>query len=180
MEVKILNEAGYKEALLGLSFSYKLEVSYTPNMCSNINKTRAEILAFSNGGHNKFLEQIQTWICIKAPMYWWKQFDTYRFCSKSSKSTMHTIMKRLLTKEDFTDNVTAESILFVNLLIGQKKFNRVIAELPMGYLQTRLVNVSYKTLQNIVAQREGHKVKEWDFFISEVLSNIKHPEFLRK
>jgi hypothetical protein len=41
-------------------------------------------------------------------------------------------------------------------------------------------NVSYKTLQNIVAQREGHKVKEWDFFISEVLSNIKHPEFLRK
>jgi len=180
MDLQILQEAGYEEALMGMAFSYEVEKDYLPviALVSNKIKKRAQHLAFKGGGHNKFLEQMQVWLCIRAPMYWWKQMDTYRLCSKSSKSTMHTLMKRSLTVDDFTDTTSFETIYFINTLIADKKFERVIAELPMGFLQTRLVNVSYKTLQNIVSQRKGHKIEEWNFFINEILINIKHPEFL--
>ena len=63
-------------------------------------------LAHKQGGHNKFLETIMFTLDIDAPRYWWSQFDTYRVgISKQSESTMHTIMAREITDDDFEDGM---------------------------------------------------------------------------
>ena len=83
MNVTVLNEAGYQEALLGLSLSYEQSLDKMPAV--------AERLAQRDNGHNKFLESIVVWLDVIAPRYWWQEFDTYRIgVSKQSSSTMHT------------------------------------------------------------------------------------------
>ena len=110
------------------------------------------------------------------------EFDTYRFgVDKVSCSTMHKLMARPLTINDFEhDSVNDAFIGFVvdklNGSIqawknepdqeGKKEIWRgVIQALPQSYLQKRTVCMSYAALRNIVNQREGHKLKEWHMFI---------------
>ena len=79
MKVEILKEAGYDEALLGLSLSYGTTIERAEEVAKKI--------ASKNGGHNKFLESIIMWIDVTAPRYWWSQMDTYRMMTKQSQST---------------------------------------------------------------------------------------------
>ena len=98
MKVKVLEEAGYEWALLGLSKSFKdraipHEDWWTYERFEKLNKT-AKGMAFNDGGHNKFLESIVVWLDIEAPRGWWQEFDTYRVgTTKQSESTIHTIAK---------------------------------------------------------------------------------------
>ena len=172
MQVNVLKEAGYDEACLGLSLSYD----------STIERARDVLpkLAYKQGGHNKALESMMIWVDITAPRFWWQQADTYRISTKQSSSTMHTIMKRLLTAEDFDPAVPASSIADVNQMITAKDFERVKAVLPEGFLQRRIWCMSYKTLQNIVAQRSTHKLYEWKYFCEQMVQQIDHPEFIIK
>lgn len=138
-------------------------------------------LATSGPGHDKFLEQIQYWIAVRAPLFWWKQFDTYRIgVSKSSESTMHRSWKNGLQQSDFAEPIFAEVLSRINCLIkdfhnakaaGTEKLElakhlerQVLVNLPDGYLQTRLVNINAKTLRNIYFQRRSHKLSEWHEF----------------
>ena len=181
MQISILEEHGFDSALMGIAFSYEKETSHIPVTSGNTdrNYTRAVQLAKLDKGHNKFLEQIQVWAIIRASMAWWKQMDTYRVgITKSSKSTMHTIMKSPLKTWHFTSDVSFDTIRYLENIRQEGKFSKLISELPMGYLQTRLVTMSYKNIRHIITQRRRHKLPEWQEFCSFFTNNLKHPELL--
>jgi len=173
MKIEILHEAGYKEALLGISLSYNQPIE---NMSKVANK-----LAHKDGGHNKFLESIAVWLDIIAPRYWWQQFDTYRIgVTKQSESTMHTILKGLLTELDFEIPISTVLLDRLNTLIKKKLFKQVKAELPESFLQRRVVCTNYKTLRHIYHQRKSHRLGEWYTFCREIFYNLNYPKFISK
>lgn len=144
-------------------------------------KHLSESLVSAGSGHDKFLEQIQYWIAIQAPLYWWKQFDTYRIgVSKSSESTMHKSWKNGLTLEMFEQPVPQQTLDWLNEKIKEYKetknealFGVIAGNLPDGYLQTRMVNLNAKSLRNIYRQRKDHKLAEWKDFCAW-LKTIPH------
>ena len=174
MNVKILNECGYNEALTGLSLSYNVED--TSALAQIANK-----LAGKDGGHNKFLESMVVWIDIDAPRYWWSQFDTYRTgTSKQSESTMHTILKRQLVQEDFESPILRSTLEDLNFTIKLKNLDDIKNLLPEGFLQRRIVCTNYKVLRSIYKQRFTHKLPQWQTFCNTVLENVEFPEFIVK
>ena len=126
--------------------------------------------------HCKFLRQIQVWADFNMPLYWWSEFDTYKFNTKNSCSTMH---KLLNNKEEITlDNFVydREDKVFMQVIVDQlnylrhhylesKDYNYVIRAkklLPTSYKQLRTVNTNYAELINIYHQRKNHRLKqEW-------------------
>ena len=183
--VRVLCEAGYKEALFGLSLSYRtltpLEINGTKRYFDDDQHFLklckiAETLAFKQGGHNKFLESMQIWLLIRGSLSFWKQFDTYRVgTTKQSESTMHTLRKRVLTENDFTKETFCIPTITQNFSIDEMRDS-----LPSGFLECRVVNTNYKTLQNIIHQRENHRSKKWNTFIEMLLKQVKFPQFLIK
>lgn len=172
MIVRALEEHGYDSAMLGLSLSYEQDKGKM--------KAVAERLCFKGGGHNKFLESIVVWLDITATRKWWSQMDTYRHVTKQSSSTMHTLTKRELTKEDFSSRTAQETIDTVNHFIREGDLLSAKDNLPEGFLQRRIVCTNYMTLQRMINQRATHKLEEWQTFIKAILSLTKHPEFLRE
>jgi hypothetical protein len=167
MIISTITVAGYDEALLGLSLSYKADYQNMSQL--------AERLAHRQGGHNKFLESIIAWLDINAPRYWWSQFDTYRHATKQSESTMHTLKRRLLTQADFETRIKEEYLDYLNSLIETKAhIKQIKAALPEGFLQRRIVCTSYKTLQNIFHQRCTHRLDDWTQFASHLKSIPYH------
>ena len=179
MKSKCLDAAGYELAILGAMLS-KGKVNYwiledvegvDKELKDRADKL-AEKLSGADGGHNKFLEQMQYWIVVDAPLYWWKQFDTYRIgVSKSSESTMFKMWKGGLTQEDFEHPVYEETLERLNKSIKEYNetneealFTEIISNLPDSFLQTRLININAKSLRNVYMQRRHHKLKEWRDF----------------
>ena len=132
--------------------------------------------------HCKHLRMIYVWAEITAPRYWWNEFDTYRAgVEKVSCSTMHKLMARPITEDDFehdcindrylkeTVKALNESMLAYSLCKDEdhKKeiWRGIIQALPQSYMQKRTVCMSYAALRNIVRQRAGHKLIEWKHFI---------------
>lgn len=168
MEVRILNEAGEREAVMGIGLSYGVK---------DIERLeKRAILLAGKEGHNKFLESIVMWIEVKAPRYWWQEFDTYRIgVTKQSESTMHTLKGHVFTKCDFDGDVPEEVIFSLNNYNNAKILKAI---LPEGFLQTRIVCLNYKVLRGIFRQRSGHKLKEWKIFISTIFALCNNPEYL--
>ena len=194
MEVKILTECGYEEALLGLSLSFydhaiPLEVFWTEEKKEKAKK-RAAALAFRGGGHNKFLASIFVWLYVQAPRCWWSEYDTYKVATTAnSSSTMHTLDKRPVTWKDFDVDVEDWQIEGFNRSLESYKtvgspYHKDITclkmNLPEGWLQERQLCINYMTLQNIIKQREDHRLKHWKVFVNEVLQQCKHPELLKE
>jgi len=179
MEIRIIEEAGHCIAVQGMKFSHEIEcrVENIPKY-AHIDRT-AITLASKDGGHNKFLESIMVWVDIRAKLKFWKQFDTYRVgVTKQSKSTMHSIMKRPLTNNDFDYDIPLGRLQSLNKNIELGHFEFVTDDLPEGYLQTRRVCMSYKVIRNIIKQRQAHRLPEWRFFIFYMLQNLRYPELL--
>ena len=139
----------------------------------------------AGSSHRKHIRLIDVWFEIQAPLYWWKEFDTYRMgVDKVSESTMHTIMNEEITQEDFDlsawdDNEFAREWI-VNLcdelrLCGE--FDRLNQLLPQSYLQTRIVKCSYEALHNMYQARHNHKLIEWRYFCRK-LEELPYPEFI--
>ena len=169
MQVIKLSEHGLHEALLGLSLSYNVE----------LNIRIAHKLANQDGGHNVFLEQIQCWFDVDAPRYWWQQFDRYRIgTTRQSESTMHTLTKRYLTQDDFQGGIPDDWLDLLNAGIDKKQLDHVKQLLPESFLQRRVVTINYKSLRNIVRQRQTHRLKEWQVFCESVKQQIDYPEWL--
>lgn len=133
----------------------------------------------SNAGteHCKHLRMCIVWVEIEAPLYWWKEFDTYRTgVEKLSCSTMHTITKKTFSRDMFSDEVEPgvihwleiqrQSYLDANSQEGKNSYwRRIIENLPSGFIQRRTVMMSYSALRQICKQRKGHKLNEWHDFI---------------
>jgi hypothetical protein len=151
----VLNEAGYKEALHGLARSYQADEANMP--------ARALKLAGLGGGHSKFLESMIVWIDVRAPRYWWQEADTYRLSTKQSDSTMHTLMRRHLTQDDFQDGIEPTWLKDINAHIDDRDFRWCL---------------SYMTLQNVWRQRRNHKLIEWHQFFEQVLPSLAHRAFI--
>lgn len=191
MKVLVIEEAGYVPAIFGLGFSFgltsELEFNdfkgedYIINPESLYNRCQKVFnkLAFKDGGHNKALESIQVWLDIKAPRYWWQEFDTYRVgTTKQSESTIHTMTKRALEYNDFEGVLPRACLREVNEAIAAKDWLEAKKRLPESFKQRRIVNTNYKVLRNIILQRKKHKLKLWQDFIQDVLDQIQHPELL--
>ena len=171
MRVRVVEEHGYRSALLGLSLSYRRD----PRDMEAV----ARRLCFRDGGHNKFLESIVVWLDIDAPRYFWQQFDTYRVgVTKQSESTMHTMTSRSLTQEDFAHPVPREHLDHLNRLIAEAAWEQVKRDLPESFLQRRIVCQNYMSLQRVIRQRRSHKLSEWSEFAEQVLRQVEQPEFL--
>ena len=172
MKTELLRVDGFTEAFLGLGLSYGKTSDVVPDDQTEIwNKMFpvAVRLAPLDGGHNKFLESINVWLDITAPLYWWKQFDTYRVgVTKQSESTMHTLGKRKLTSEDFTSHIDGHILDLLNLMVDRGDWKALNDNLPQGFKQRRIVATNYKVIRHMVAQRKGHKLREWEHFIQEM------------
>lgn len=128
--------------------------------------------------HAKFLRQIVCWADITAPRFWWIEFDTYRTgVEKNSCSTMHRIMAKPFTDEDFSGVMPGGVIADLNLLRNayladtdeeekRRIWRRVIERLPQSYNQKRTVMMSYQVIRQMCGQRKGHKLAEWHDFIA--------------
>lgn len=172
MKIKIIKEAGYYEALLGLSLSYNRPVD------EMIKVSRG--LYNKDGGHNKFLESIKVWLDVYAPRYLWSECDTYRLSTKQSESTMHTILRRGLTKQDFEAFDIPESYLsYLNILIQAGDLKTLKKALPESFIQRRIWCMDYKCLRNILWQRYNHRLDEWPYFCRTILDQVEHIEYFK-
>lgn len=186
MQVNVLSEHGHELACRGMAYSYKDRAKNVDEWWDS-QKEKAErrigLLAHKDGGHNKALESIVVWIDIEASRAFWSEFDTYRVgTSKQSESTVHTLSKRGPLPEDFEEGTHWRVIdAFTDVWLSAKgDINVLKMNLPEGFLQRRMVCLNYKVLRNIIAQREGHRLKWWGVFIDEVLSQVQHPEYLKE
>lgn len=134
-------------------------------------------LAAAGPDHRKFMRMLVVDADITAPLYWWKEFDTYKVGTvANSCSTMHTIHTKPITLDDFsvdgTGNVSAivleETIGYLEDL--RKKYletkdrqwwRALIQLLPSSYNQRRTVQLNYEVLANIYRSRKNHKLDEW-------------------
>ena len=142
--------------------------------------------------HRKFLRQIFVSVDITAPLYWWKQFDTYKIGTVSNScSTMHKIHAKEFCTDDFSYEDTTESGKSVLSIIievlnkardfyldtkDKKYWFDMIKLLPECYNQKRTITMNYENLLTMCKQRKGHKLKEWEDFIkwSETLPYANH------
>ncbi|MCK5450227.1 MAG: hypothetical protein KAI70_00525 [Candidatus Omnitrophica bacterium] len=171
ISVEVLSENGYHQAMLGLSLNKDQPVEKMGDVANK--------LCDKDGGHNKFMEQIIVWLMVRAPRYWWQEADTYRMSSKSSQSTMHTILSNRLAPQNFElDSVTHETLDFCNYFIRNNKLFELKRVLPEGFMQKRMWMLSYKAIRNIVLQRKNHRLPHWTKLISVLRNNLKHPELL--
>lgn len=144
-------------------------------------------LVRAGSDHSKFMRMITVTVDIKAPLYWWKEFDTYKVGTvRNSCSTMHKIADKEFTLEDFsvTDfdvdddyneisfrdmltNVVAdcEFLRKKYLATNDKKYWRgLIQLLPSNYNQRSTVQLNYQVLRNMYHARKNHKLDEWHDF----------------
>lgn len=185
MQIKILSEYGYDEALFGLGLSFG-KTSGLPFKGFNYSapyrqmEERADKLTGLGKGHDKFLRMLTVTLDITAPLYWWKQFDTYKIGTVAqSESTMHTLMKNPITPECFEGGkMNRVFCWYLNSLRKAKDFHTLNYSLPQGYLQRRIVQTNYAALRNILEQRKGHKLPEWKAFCSAVSTGVTYPELL--
>lgn len=130
--------------------------------------------------HRKFIRQIFVSVDITAPMYWWKEYDTYKVATvANSTSTMHRIHRKSFELEDFScDQMTDETREFMELVVARLEQIRLryletksrrdwydlIQLLPSSYHQMRTCTLNYETLVNIYYARRNHKLEEWHVF----------------
>lgn len=127
--------------------------------------------------HRKFLRMIHVTVDVTAPLFWWKEADTYKVGTTSNScSTMHTLTKRPFTISDFSfedlNSAEAEEVVAeledircaYNTTKTPRLWRKLIALLPSAYMQKRTLDLSYETLLNIHRQRKNHKLTEWHTF----------------
>ena len=131
--------------------------------------------------HRKYLRQIFVSIDITAPLYWWKEFDTYKIgTTANSCSTMHKIADKDFELSDFsTEHLSGSSLAVFNKVIDELNYWRhcylpqknkvcwwqLIQLLPSSYNQKRTITMNYENVMQMIHQRTGHKLDEWNEFI---------------
>lgn len=181
MELITLEVAGLYPAIMGMRNPMKsrdLSDSTRNEHWVYVGKkdvTLCQKLIDGGAEHRKFLRQIQVWVDIDMPRYWWSEFDTYKIGTTSnSESTMHRLLntKEPIALDMFMYCDEDLDILIpiirrledlriaylrtkdVELLVRAKRL------LPEGFLQLRTINMNYEVIRNIYHQRKNHRLKE--------------------
>ena len=170
-------------ALIGIDHHYTLDL-IGPNDMDLCRR-----LINGDPSHRKFLRQIFVSVDITAPLYWWKEADTYQVgVTKNSTSTMHKLASTPITLECFETDDYSQAIideietglptdmvyeLIQHLEELRQKYNKtkdkrywkeLVRWLPNGWLQTRTVTMNYENLRTMYHQRANHKLSEWHQF----------------
>ena len=144
--------------------------------------------------HSKFMRMICVTVDLTAPLYWWKEYDTYKVGTvANSCSTMHKLTAKEFTMEDFSfedcDKWTKDVVCscIINALnmnrnkyleTGDKEVWRQLVQLlPSSYNQKRTVQLNYAVLKNIYHSRRHHKLTEWHTFC-EWIENLPYSELI--
>lgn len=177
-----------------LSNNYRIHIDddYVEFACIGPKDMRlAKALIQGGSEHRKFLRQIMVTVDITAPLYWWKEFDTYKVgTTANSTSTMHKLTSKPITIDCFEIDDYDDS-LHIGYVLGQKDtanvgvfaedhidfleelrqkyletndkayWKELVRWLPESWLQTRTVTMNYENLLSMVHQREHHKLTEW-------------------
>lgn len=167
-----------------------------PNDMSLMKRLRA-----AGTDHRKYLRMIQVYVDITAPLYWWKEFDTYKVGTvANSCSTMHKIHAKEFTLDDFSHehiSVGLSSTVFGDCLtdtidilnearecfldsdLKEKQYWwQMIQLLPSSYNQMRTVMMNYETLNNIYKSRKNHKLDEWSVGFMKWIESLPYAEEL--
>lgn len=154
-------------------------------------------LAKAGTDHRKFMRMIAVYVDITAPLYWWKEFDTYKVGTvANSCSTMHKIAEKEFTIEDFSCEYLENSWL-VHLKETIKLLNeardayhwcntdakkewwwQMIQLLPSSYNQKRTVMLNYEVLANIYKSRNNHKLDEWSVGFMDWIKSLPYSELI--
>lgn len=143
--------------------------------------------------HRKFLRMIHVQLDITAPLYWWKEFETYKVATTSNScSTMHKIAAKPFELDDFSrehlselgDEVLEDIIEHMNFWRDKYLANpsdkriwwQMIQLLPSSYNQRRTIDMSMEMVLNILSQRHSHKLDEWVEFCDTMLSKLPYAE----
>ena len=194
------SDSGYMvdEKLDGVQFSYFKIGEKDMKLCKNLIK--------AGSPDRKFMRMIHVQADVTAPLYWWKEFDTYKVGTvANSCSTMHTLHKRDLTLDDFShENLISDSVDILKDLINtlndcrdsyinyDKDINLITKEitskkhiwwqmiqlLPSSFNQMRTIDLNYENLLSIYRQRKGHKLDEWREFCKWIETLPYMKEFL--
>ena len=184
---------------------YEHELEDWPNVVKTFNgigfNDHDLMMRLRNAGtdHRKFMRMITVYLDITGPLYWWKEFDTYKVGTvANSCSTMHKIHSKEFTLEDFScEHLTAESITFglepiIDILnknrelylqwknIDEEKKTlwwQMIQLLPTSYNQKRTVMLNYEVLANIYKSRRNHKLDEWHT-LCDWISELPYSELI--
>lgn len=173
--------------------------AFSPEWCGNTQRyvvglnDHSLMQRLSNAGteHRKYMRMMPVYVRITAPLYWWKEFDTYKVGTvANSCSTMHKIQEKEFTLDDFshehldirTRKILEETIkalndyryIYINYNPDDFEIKgcpskkdiwwQMIQLLPSSYNQTRNVMMNYEVLANIYRQRKNHKLDEWREF----------------
>lgn len=181
IDIKTLEVAGIRSAIYAMRNPYDSwdKSDSCQATIGEKDKELSEKLSKAGTEHCKHLRMCIVWADISAPLYWWKEFDTYRTgVEKLSCSTMHTITKKPFSAEMFTSTVGSATIAALELTreayiqakengndeMAHEFWRRIIENLPSGFIQRRTVMMSYAALRQICKQRKGHKLAEWEAF----------------
>ena len=136
----------------------------------------------AGGEHRKFLRMIHVQFDLDAPRYFWSEFDTYKFNTKNSCSTMHKLLSKdqVITKDMFQYDEKDDDLINAIVLrlekIRQeyietkdaKLLERAKQLLPEGYYQKRTIDTNYEELMNMYFQRKNHRLSEWRQFCNQI------------
>ena len=144
-------------------------------------------LAVSGSDHRKFLRQVFVTVDITAPLYWWKEFDTYKVGTvANSCSTMHKIHAKAFDRDEFSHDrldegglalldatvayLEAERQKFLANKEDRQPWHNMIQMLPSSYNQMRTVTLNYENLISIYYARRNHKLAEWHTLCDWILT----------
>lgn len=146
----------------------------------------ARRLRRAGSDHRKYLRQIFVSVDVTAPLYWWKEYDTYKVATvANSTSTMHKITSKPFSLDDFShDHMTPGTEAFMRTVVAEleairlrylttkdkKDWYDIIQLLPSSYNQMRTCSFNYETLINIYFARKDHKLAEWHTFCDWILT----------
>lgn len=152
-------------------------------------------LTIAGPEHRKWNRMVTVTMDITAPLYWWKEYDTYKVGTvANSCSTMHKIQAKKFEINDFsTEHMTEDTKLIMNVVISELNLNRaqfnktkdkkywwnMIQLLPTSYNQKRTVHLNYEVLGTIYHQRRYHKLDEWHVFC-DTIKTLPYSEFITR
>lgn len=134
-------------------------------------------LAKAGTDHRKYLRMIHIQMDVTAPLYWWKDYDTYKVATTANScSTMHKLHAKYLTLDDFSKedldeigiNILQTTLDYINyhryrfVLDGDKEsWRKMIQSLPTSYNQRRTLDINYETALSMIHSRNNHKLQEF-------------------
>lgn len=191
IKIENLKVYGFESAMCGMRNpmnSWDLGDTEGNNIGDNDLKLLLQ-LCKAGADHRKVLRQMLVSFDVVAPLYWYKEFDTYKIGTVSnSQSTMHKLCNRPLIKHDFSFEDMHDNECIVNEVIdnlnarikdyqltkNKNLWRTIIQLLPCAYNQGRTITCNYEVILNMYQQRKHHKLKEWIDLCQYMKNNLPY------